>query len=70
MSYSKLGTAPCSPRRLRNIVVDVSLLCIAINFIVKIGIIYGFEHKWILVAGSIIDAIGVTLVALLGRFHK
>jgi hypothetical protein len=42
---------------------NLSLMCLLINFFVKIGIIYGFKCKQVLVIGCILDLIGVWLVA-------
>lgn len=69
MSYQAMKLPTCTPRKLRNTAGNVALLCIVVNLLVKIGIIYGFEYKWILIVGSFIDAAGVALVAILGRMH-
>jgi len=69
MSYEAMHIPRCSPNRVRKLAGNVALVCIVVNLLVKIGIIYGFEYKWVLIIGSIIDAAGVTLVAILGRMH-
>jgi hypothetical protein len=41
-----------------------------VNFLVKLGIIYGFKYKEVLVVGAIIDLASVYLVAWMGRYLR
>lgn len=56
-----------TPGRIRRWIYKVSTLCIIINFGVKLGLIYSFQNKTILLVGAIIDMIGVLLVARLSK---
>jgi len=56
------------PSKFRSLLFYITLVCILTNFLVKLGIIWGFEYKSLLVFGSIIDALGVTIIACIGRY--
>jgi hypothetical protein len=47
---------------------NVTLLCIIINLLVKLGLIFGYQHKWVLVVGAIIDFCGVWFIAKYGKY--
>jgi hypothetical protein len=54
--------------RFKWIVHNTTLLCIVVNLLVKIGLIYGFQNKGLLLVGAIIDFCGVWFIAKYGRY--
>lgn len=58
-----------TPKNFRDFIYNLSLFCLLVNLLVKVGIIYGFKCKEVLVLGCIFDLCGVWMVSRLGRWH-
>ena len=56
-----------SPGKTRRLLYKLSILCILVNFGVKIGLIYHWQCTTVLLVGAVIDMCGVLLVARLGK---
>jgi hypothetical protein len=56
-----------TPGKTRRLLYKLSILCILVNFIVKVGLVYQWQCKTILLMGAIIDMCGVLLVAKLSK---
>jgi hypothetical protein len=52
----------------KRLVHNITLLCIITNLFVKIGLIYGWQCRGVLLIGAVIDFCGVWFIAKYGSY--
>jgi hypothetical protein len=54
--------------KFKKIIFWITVGCIVINFLVKLGLIFGWNCAELLVIGAVIDMLGVLLITWVARY--